>query len=118
MKRLVINRDFGGFSVSRDALHWLRQKGYQPAIDEIDIGEPWNAEEDPTDVRKPYLDGFLDHDNPRDDALLVQCIEELGEKANGPHAKLGIVEIPDDIQYQIEEYDGRECVAEVHRKWY
>lgn len=26
-------------------------------------------------------------------------------------------EVPDDVQWQIEEYDGREWVAETHRTW-
>jgi hypothetical protein len=30
---------------------------------------------------------------------------------------LTIVDIPDDIEWQIEEYDGMEWVAEVHRIW-
>jgi len=30
---------------------------------------------------------------------------------------LAIVEIPDDVEYTIEEYDGNEHVAEAHRTW-
>jgi len=44
-------------------------------------------------------------------------VEELGEKANGQCADLKIVEIPDDVEYEIEEYDGVEWVAENHRTW-
>jgi len=29
-----------------------------------------------------------------------------------------VVEIPDDIEFVIEEYDGIEWVAEKHRVWY
>ena len=53
----------------------------------------------------------------RTDAALVQVVEELGELANGPHAELKVVEIPDDVKWQIEEYDGSEWVAEQHRTW-
>jgi hypothetical protein len=30
---------------------------------------------------------------------------------------LEIVEIPDDVEYTIEEYDGLEHIAEKHRTW-
>jgi len=54
---------------------------------------------------------------PRNDPALVQAVEELGDKANGCFAKLTVVEIPDDVKWQIEEYDGLEHIAEVHRVW-
>lgn len=53
----------------------------------------------------------------RTDKLLIQVIEELGEEANGNCASLKIVEIPDGIDYSIEEYDGNEHIAESHRTW-
>jgi len=53
----------------------------------------------------------------RNDPKLIQVIEELGVKANGKYAKLTIVEIPDDVEWTIEEYNGNEHVAEVHRVW-
>lgn len=63
-----------------------------------------------------YWDTWLS--DKRDHPLLVKVVEELGsERASGPHAKLKIVEIPDDVEYTIEEYDGTEWVAEKHRTW-
>lgn len=53
----------------------------------------------------------------REDKLLIQVIEELKEEANGYCAKLKIVEIPDDVQYEIEDYDGLEHISEIHRTW-
>jgi hypothetical protein len=41
----------------------------------------------------------------------------LGTQANAPVAKLKIVEIPASVEWQIEEYDGKEWVAERHRTW-
>lgn len=54
----------------------------------------------------------------RTDADLIAVVEELGEKANGACASLRVVEVPDGIRWEIEEYDGNEHVAEVHRTWY
>lgn len=59
-----------------------------------------------------------DRNIPRDDPLLIQVIEELGsDSASGDFASLQIVEIPDDVDWQIEEYDGFEWIAEKHRTW-
>jgi hypothetical protein len=60
---------------------------------------------------------FYDRDIPRDDTALVQVVEELGDVANGHCAKLKIVDIPDDVNWYVEEYDGLEWVAERHRTW-
>lgn len=53
----------------------------------------------------------------RDDADLIKVVKELGSSANGKFAKLQIVEIPDEVDWRIEQYDGFEHVAEVHRTW-
>jgi len=49
--------------------------------------------------------------------LLIKVIKELGEASNGRNAKLKIIEIPDDVEWEIEEYDGIEHIAEYHRTW-
>ena len=60
---------------------------------------------------------FYDHDVARDDPYLVATVEELGAAANGRHANLKVVEIPADVEWEIDEYDGMEHVAEKHRTW-
>ena len=60
---------------------------------------------------------FSDRDVARDDPYLLKVIKELGMGANGPHANLKIVEIPGDVDWLIQEYDGAEWVAEKHRTW-
>lgn len=50
----------------------------------------------------------------RTDLDLIKTIEDLEPN---PHSTLKVVEIPDDVQWTIEEYDGVEWVAEVHRIW-
>ena len=75
------------------------------------------------DERQDYNKRFSDEtfgveDISRDDPVLIEVIEELGDAANGEHAELAIVEIPDDVEWEISEYDGSEHVAEKHRVWY
>jgi len=56
-------------------------------------------------------------DIARDDPALVQVVEELGAAAADQFAELRIAEVPDDVKWYIDEYDGQEWVAEVHRRW-
>ena len=58
----------------------------------------------------------IDFDN-RTDQDIVAVVEELGEKANSRFSNLVVVEIPDGIEYEIDEYDGQETIREVHRTW-
>ena len=48
---------------------------------------------------------------------MVQIVEEMGQDAAGKHAVLKIVQIPDDVDWMVCEYDGAEWVAEKHRTW-
>ena len=53
---------------------------------------------------------FSDRDIERNDPALVQVVDELGDRANGSHAKLRIEELPAGTLYRIDEYDGIESV--------
>jgi hypothetical protein len=53
----------------------------------------------------------------RADKDLIAVIEEMGQSVNGFAADISIVEIPDDVEWHIHEYDGLEHVAENHRTW-
>lgn len=48
---------------------------------------------------------------------LIKVIEELGKEANSRLSRLEIVEIPDDVKWEIEEYDGLETIREQSRTW-
>ena len=58
---------------------------------------------------------FIDRDIKRDDPILIKVVEELWKEASGWFAQLEIIEIPDDVEWHIEEYDGNEHIAENHR---
>jgi len=60
---------------------------------------------------------FSERDINRTDPLLIKVIKEMGNDANGHCAELKIINIPDDVEWEIEEYDGSEWVAEKHRTW-
>ena len=49
---------------------------------------------------------------------LVQAVEELGGCCRiGGLASLRVVTIPDDVEFEIDDYDGIESIHEVHRSW-
>jgi hypothetical protein len=112
--KVVINMCYGGFGLSHAAFLRLRQLGCEAALAEPDFGEYWD---DGSGPRTPTsYESFLG-DIPRNDLLLVQVVEEMGGEASGGLASLSIVEIPDDVEWEIADYDGVEWVAEKHRTW-
>jgi hypothetical protein len=53
----------------------------------------------------------------RSNPILVQVVKELGDDANDRLAKLEVIEIPDGIEWEIDDYDGIETIRENHRTW-
>ena len=90
--KVVINTCFGGFGLSDEALARYNELAGTNL-------EYWSYKEE------------------RNNPLLVQVVEELGAKANDTFADLKIVDIPDDVEWYIHEYDGLESVCEQHRTW-
>jgi hypothetical protein len=112
--KIVINSDYGGFSLSDEAiLEYGRRKGLNLVKDE---NTNWSISIFYKDsvAKENY---FEDREIPRNDPALVEVVEVLGEAANGFAANLKIVEIPEDVDWCIEENDGREWVSEKHRTW-
>ena len=110
--KIVINRQYGGFGLSREAFLRLRELGCEAAINEPDLGEFWDDGSGPRTTDNSFM-GDID----RNDPMLVQVVEELGSAADGWASSLKVIEIPDDVEWKIGEYDGMEWVAEVHRTW-
>jgi len=49
---------------------------------------------------------------------LIEVIESIGvEKSSASLAKLAIIEVPDGIEWEIDDYDGIETIREKHRSW-
>ena len=89
--KIVINACYGGFGLSKEALALFNERFGTIITYEYDI----------------------ERNNP----ILVEIVEQLGEAADGNYAELKVVDIPDDVQWQIEGYDGNEWIAEKHRTW-
>lgn len=118
--KVVINACFGGFSISKEAAELMAELGHQGATEALseyknrDMDDSYERIYSDRGLTRPFYGRF---DMNRHDAQLVAAVEALGENADGFCASLKVVEIPDDVQYVIEEYDGNEHVAEVHRTW-
>ena len=139
--KVAINRCFGGFGLSHEAvLRYFEIKGItvypEQGKDHWKFWTYWTVK--PEDrIESKEGDAFYamsmedrraynqahseqtvyERDIARNDPALIQAIEELGQAAAGQFAEIAIVEIPDDADWQIEEYDGLEHIAEVHRTW-
>lgn len=119
MQRIVINKCFGGFGLSDEAFeHYLNLKGIKYGASASAFPSLQNSKDYWKDGNFGVSSDYLsDRDIDRNDPALIQTIEELGEKADGQFTNLKIVEVPDDVEWLIEEYDGNEWVAEKHRTW-
>jgi hypothetical protein len=54
----------------------------------------------------------------REDPILIECVEELGtERASGRFGELVVVDIPDGMDYVIDEYDGIETLHQRVEEW-
>lgn len=84
--KIVINSDYGGFSLSEEAYQFL--------------GLQWDGYGHAFQIKKE-----------RTIPALVKCVETLGRRASGDSACLEVVEIPDGANWTLQEYDGREYVV-------
>ena len=140
--KVVINTCYGGFELSDEAIEMvMNRKGYgcyryrrtKSSFDYEGVSEYTKCDKfSKNDLFTHYLKEDLgDKINnipnnvywhygnlERNDSDLVAVVEELGDKANGQFSKLKIVEVPDDINWEIDDYDGIESIHEVHRTWY
>ena len=129
--KVVINACFGGFGISPAGIQWLRDRKSiwvtaQSRQEYFSNDTPNQSQEIHIKTCNLLADDstvwYVDSDTKRlpgfrSDPDILGVVEALGEKANGKDAQLRIIEIPDDVEWHIEEYDGLEHVAENHRTW-
>ena len=89
--KVVYNACNGGFSISLEALKRMQELGFRGAID-------------------VYKGRVALYKCERHHPILVQVVEELGDKANTRASELRIAEVSGP--YRIEKYDGAETVYE------
>lgn len=82
--KVVYNNSYGMFSISEQAIAWLKTRGVESTED-------------------CHLQ--------RHDPLLVDCVLELGKNASGKYAELKVHSLH-GMKYRIDEYDGLERVVE------
>jgi len=112
--KIVINRCYGGFSLSKEAVELYGD--YTGLNIVCEVGGHGDNIYYTNGVVAPE-NYFSSHDIRRDDPALIDVVAKLGSKAAGNFSDLKIVEIPDDVNWYIEEYDGIEHIAERHRTW-
>lgn len=120
--KVVINRCFGGFGLSDAAVEECLRRGMTVTTYNPD-GRPLDRKADFQDegpkcrtgrryyAPRHYEPAFRSH------PVVVAVVEEMGKKADGPYAKLQVVEVPDGVDWEIDEYDGHEEIHEKHRSW-
>lgn len=143
--KIVLNKCFGGFSISVKCAELMAEMGNKQAANELKEWKQSNTwikyylkhgtwpKGCPKDRQGSlaidakyskharffgfgYTKGF-DGGYPRDSKELVSAVEQLGDDASGELSELQVVEIPDGISYEIDEYDGIETIHESHRSW-
>ena len=141
--KIAINRCYGGFSLSDKAIEmimkrkglechrYIRTKYYsRDGVNEYIKVTPDNSKCDSTHIDyltkdlgetidklpKEYY-WYYNSKLERTDEDLIAVIEELGTDVNGSFGNIRIVEIPDDVDWEIDDYDGMETIEEVHRSW-
>lgn len=104
--KIVLHQLHGRFKLSNKAVRWLADRGQKSARKALHWAE---AEGTPLDtVTLSVID--------RDDPLLVQCVEELGDEAdaNG-QGGLVVVETPDHDHWLVRSQGGAEYIMDLTR---
>ena len=150
--KIVINKCFGGFSLSPKAIKRMAElQGRECYFFENDfktdkyIPLPFEKTEkrrflffqafdipNPNEVlkagkmtekeKKEHNELYEKHSlerypDDRTNPFLIKVVEDLGDEASESCAELKIVEIPDGIEWEIDDYDGMETIHEKHRSW-
>ena len=136
--KVILNKCYGGFGVSQEAYElYAKKKGIELFAYKLEIvsGKPIYKKTNTgssiftitfTKDFGDYIDlsdGISEkyilelRSNHREDPVLIEVVEELGERANSPFSKLVVVDIPDGMEYEVDDYDGVETLHQKVEKW-
>jgi hypothetical protein len=123
MVKVVINKKFGGFGLSQKVLERLKEQGWTVSLfreDHHPLDEKADLLFKPVGTTFGYVrEGLLyinwwkyeeDDKKFRTRKDIVTLVEELGSEANGEHASLEVVNVDDDYNWEITDYDGFEDI--------
>lgn len=123
MTRVVYNACYGGFALSAEAVRRYAEIAGITLYEHTDEFGFTAVYRVPREEYERLLAAgereaanaayFSVYDLSRTDPVLVQVVDELGERANGQYAQLFIAEVPAGTRYRIDEYDGLESVMTV-----
>lgn len=141
--KVAINRCYGGFNLSDKAIEMImRRKGlncyrYKQTKYSFQDGKNEYTKISASDVQKNDImlhysatdlgdtietipkGGFWYYGNlDRTDEDMIGVIEEIGSEADGICGEIKIVEIPDGVEWEVDNYDGMESIHEAHSVWY
>lgn len=116
--KVILNKCFGGFELSKKAHQLYAEKKGLPFNIYFDkYGFEQYRTDGKTEGEPDSKDFFWLSDKYRDDPVLVEVVEELGEAANGCCANLLVVDIPDGMDYVVNDYDGIEILSPKTQTW-
>jgi len=116
--KIVKNTCYGGFNVTQEVGRKLKALGVKIVLkdEEYENGAINNL--DNIYLVNEEFDIISDNSHAyRSDKRLIQVIEKIGIENASNNSKLIIVEIPDDVEWEIDNYDGIETIHEKHRCW-
>lgn len=93
MKKIAYNGALGVFDLSDQAIEMLKK----------------------LNVKEEYLNRYSNI--KRDNIFLIKVIEELSELSSRNPGDIKIIEIPDDVNWAIIEFDGSEFIVDKDRVW-
>jgi len=130
--KIVINTCYGGFGLNNfGIIEYFKRKRLdvffytQTKFEFKDGKNEYEKKEDGEycvlkdcgDVCENLSVYYTFYETDRTDKDLIAIVEIFGNKVNHRCASLKVVEIPDDVKWEIDEHDGIETIKEVCRSW-
>lgn len=100
MRKMVYNKSYGGFSISKAAATEMARLGHSGAALALDQQREYGY----------HGSIYIDEYTTRHDPILVHVVETLGKDSFGDSSDLALKELGDTDHYEIDEFDGKETV--------